>query len=146
MLRTFGSRATLNDTESGVRYPGEPEDTHTDKDSSSLHEETHDSQEVVGHDNEKPVEQQPPPADPRSNIVNWDGPNDPENPQNMYKPKKWFITMTYSLLTLTVTLSSSIFSAAAEQAGQEFHVSQEIMVLATSLFLVGFGIGPIVFA
>ena len=48
-------------------------------------------------------------------------------------------------LTLTVTFSSSIFSAATLQTSHHFHVSPEVMVLGTSLFVAGFGVGPSVF-
>lgn len=41
-----------------------------------------------------------PPAD--SNLVTWDGPNDPENPQNWSHGYKWAITVLMSLMTLNV--------------------------------------------
>lgn len=56
------------------------------------------------------------------------------------------MTMTTSFLTLTVTFSSSVFSAANKQTANEFDVSPEVMVLGTSIFLVGFGIGPLLWA
>jgi len=36
------------------------------------------------------------------NRVGWDGPNDPENPQNWSYSYKWFITILSSLLTANV--------------------------------------------
>ena len=41
--------------------------------------------------------------------VSWDGPNDPDNPQNWSKPSKWLITILCCLLTINV-YASSLFS------------------------------------
>jgi hypothetical protein len=49
------------------------------------------------------------PSDP--NLVDWDGQVGPENPQNMPYWKKWFVTMTLSLMTLWISFTSSVFSA-----------------------------------
>ena len=55
------------------------------------------------------------------------------------------MTLTMAWLTLVVTFSSSIFSAAIQQTSQEFNVSAEVMVLGTSLFIAGFSLGPTIF-
>lgn len=44
--------------------------------------------------------------------------------------------------TLCVTFASSIFSAATQQTAVHFNTSPEVMVLAVSLFVLGFGTGP----
>lgn len=36
------------------------------------------------------------------NLVGWNGPDDPENPQNWSKGYKWFVTILCSILTLNV--------------------------------------------
>lgn len=66
-------------------------------------------------------------------IVDWDGPGDPSHPQNLSKAKKWFITLTYGLMTFVVTFASSVFSTANQATSIEFHVSTEVMTLATAL-------------
>lgn len=58
-----------------------------------------DSSEDVGRDVEKarnPVEQkaEQPPKDP--NVIEWDGPDDPENPMNFPTRRKWAITVSMS--------------------------------------------------
>lgn len=45
-------------------------------------------------------------------------------------------------LTLTITFASSVFSTANTVTAEEFGVSQEVMVLGTSLFVLGFSFGP----
>lgn len=80
-----------------------------------------------------------------SNIVDWNGPNDPENPVNLPLPRKWLITISLSLTNFTTTFASSIFGTASEQTAELFHVSSEVMVLGTSLYLAGFIFGPFIF-
>ncbi|KAF2168573.1 hypothetical protein M409DRAFT_36395 [Zasmidium cellare ATCC 36951] len=80
-----------------------------------------------------------------SNIVDWDGPDDPENPVNLPLARKWIITISLSLTNFTTTFASSIFSTANGQTAELFHVSGEVMVLGTSLYLAGFIFGPFIF-
>lgn len=49
------------------------------------------------------------------------------------------------LMTICVTFASSVFSTATKVTGKKFHVSSEVMVLAVSLFVLGFAFGPIIF-
>ena len=66
-------------------------------------------------------------------LVNWNGPEDPENPQNFSFIKKWLMTFLFSTLTTRVTFSTSVFSATVLVTAKEFHVSTEVTTLATSL-------------
>lgn len=49
------------------------------------------------------------------------------------------------MMTVSVTFASSVFSTASSVTAEKFGVSQEVMVLGTSLFVLGFAFGPIVF-
>ncbi|RDW79179.1 MFS transporter [Aspergillus mulundensis] len=99
---------------------------------------------------EKPIEEkskdskEEKPKDP--NLVEWNGPDDPENPQNMPHWRKWIITMTMSSMTMWLTFASSVFSTATMVTAQQFGVSTEVMVLATSLVVFGFAAGPLVWS
>lgn len=95
------------------------------------------SDEDPEHDIEKEVEAPLPqsvqdhrPKDP--NLVEFDGPEDPGNPQNFSKGKKWMITILLSFMTLTITFSSSIFSTAILVVSKEYHVSTEVGTLGVS--------------
>ena len=79
-----------------------------------------------------------------SNVVEWDGSNDPENPQNWSRAYKWFLTVTLGMVTFVITFASSIFSTATKATAKEFGVSNEVMILGTSLFVLGFAVGPII--
>ncbi|CEJ58169.1 transporter C36.03c [Penicillium brasilianum] len=88
---------------------------------------------------EKPTEKDP-------NLVEWDGPDDPGNPQNFSHRRKWTITVIMSLMTMWITFASSVFSTATAVTAKEFGVSTEVMVLGTSLTVFGFALGPLFWA
>ncbi|CZR67551.1 probable fluconazole resistance protein [Phialocephala subalpina] len=78
------------------------------------------------------------------NLVEWDGPDDPENPMNFKPSRKWIITIATSLITFVATFSSSVFSTATVATSEEYHVSTEVTTLGTSLCVAGFATGPLV--
>ena len=71
-----------------------------------------------------------------SNLVTWDGPEDPGNPMNWPLRKKILVTFTFSMTTFVITFSSSVFSTATQVTAVEFGVSEEVMTLGTSLFVL----------
>jgi multidrug resistance protein len=73
-------------------------------------------------------------------------PNDRRNPMLFAKWKKWMITITVAISTLAVAFVSSAYSGGAKQILLEFGVSEEIVVLGISLFVLGFAIGPLLWA
>lgn len=78
-------------------------------------------------------------------VVTW-LPNDPRNPMNFSALKKWSITVLVSMVTLAVALVSSAYSGGTKQIIAEFGVSQEVVILGVSLFVLGFAIGPLMWA
>lgn len=83
------------------------------------------------------------PSDPF--IVKWLD-NDPEDPQTY---STWFKFTNLSIWGLTcfcVTLSSSAYTAVAGQVTTEFNCSRELFLLGLSFMLLGFAVGPLLFA
>ncbi|KAG8677986.1 hypothetical protein FRC09_020221, partial [Ceratobasidium sp. 395] len=78
-------------------------------------------------------------------LVEWKK-DDPENPRNLSRLRKWIITLLASSLCLSVALGSSIVTGDIPGPAKEFHVSEEVVNLTVTLFVVGFGVGPLVFA
>jgi DHA1 family multidrug resistance protein-like MFS transporter len=78
------------------------------------------------------------------NLIEWDGPDDPENPMNWPTNKKWIVTIALGMMTFCVTFASSVFSNATVPVAELFGVSIEVTTLGTSLFVLGFGAGPLV--
>ena len=73
-------------------------------------------------------------------------PNDPRNPMTWPLWKKWFITMAVAIATLAVAFVSTAYSGTVIQVIEEFHCSKEVATLGISLFVLGFAIGPLLWA
>ncbi|KAI9060888.1 MFS polyamine transporter [Trametes sanguinea] len=80
-------------------------------------------------------------------IVDWDGPDDPENPKNWTVRKKWAVTLVVSSYAFLSPLSSSMMAPAANQIADEFGVtSKPIIALFTSIYVLGYALGPLTLA
>ncbi|KAF2813263.1 MFS general substrate transporter [Mytilinidion resinicola] len=79
-------------------------------------------------------------------LIDWYGPDDPENPRNWSHAKKYFVTFEICLLTLSVYIGSSIYTAGLLGVMEEFGVSQVAATLGLTLFVAGYGLGPMVWA
>jgi DHA1 family multidrug resistance protein-like MFS transporter len=88
------------------------------------------------------ISEQPPLKDP--NLVEWDGPNDPGNPLNWSYRKRWLMTIILAANTWMVTFASSISSSAIVPLAEEFGVAPIVSTLGTTLFIMGWGLGPLV--
>jgi MFS transporter, DHA1 family, multidrug resistance protein len=78
------------------------------------------------------------------NLIVWDGPEDPRNPMNWPQGRKWLYTVVLGSMTFCITFASSVFSTATVVTAEIFNVSIEVMTLGTSLFVLGFALGPII--
>lgn len=78
-------------------------------------------------------------------VVTWID-NDPRNPMLYSKTKKWSLTMLVAMATLAVAFVSSAYSGGADAVIREFGCSQEVFTLGISLFVLGFAIGPLLWA
>lgn len=78
-------------------------------------------------------------------LISWI-PHDPRNPMLFSVFTKWFITMTMAICTLAVALGSSVYSGGILQIMAAFKIDQEVAVLGISLFVLGFAIGPLIWA
>lgn len=73
-------------------------------------------------------------------------PNDKENPKNWSKAYKWWCTMVVAITCFVVAFASSVITADIEGVVKEFNVSNEVALVSISVFVVGFGVGPMIFA
>ncbi|KAF2214720.1 hypothetical protein CERZMDRAFT_57223 [Cercospora zeae-maydis SCOH1-5] len=72
--------------------------------------------------------------------------NDPENPKNWPKAMKWYCTMVVALTCFAVAFNSAVITADLVGPSETFGVSEEVSLLAITLFVVGFGVGPMAWA
>ncbi|KAL4894917.1 major facilitator superfamily domain-containing protein [Aspergillus ambiguus] len=78
-------------------------------------------------------------------IVEWI-PNDPRNPMNFPKGLKWAFTVTVAFATFGVSMASSAYAGGIEEIVKSFHIGQEVATLGVSLFVLGFAVGPLLWA
>ncbi|KAF8892701.1 major facilitator superfamily domain-containing protein, partial [Infundibulicybe gibba] len=83
------------------------------------------------------------PTDPY--VVDWDL-GDPKDPYNWSNLRKWVITMQLALGTFTVSFSSSSYTGGLTYTMRDLGISGDIAILGISLYVVGFALGPLVFA
>lgn len=79
-------------------------------------------------------------------LVTWYGDDDPENPRNWSLFKRVFVTFEICLLTTSVYIGSSIYSAGTDNVAEIFGVSKVAATLGLTLFVAGYGTGPMIFA
>jgi len=72
--------------------------------------------------------------------------NDPRNPMLFSQTKKWLITMLVAVATLAVAFVSSAYSGGIAQVLAQFSIGDEVATLGISLFVLGFAIGPLLWA
>ncbi|PLB52277.1 putative multidrug resistance protein [Aspergillus steynii IBT 23096] len=73
-------------------------------------------------------------------------PEDPRNPMQFSSTKKWFITMMVAIATLAVALVSSAYTGGVAEIEAEFGIGSEVATLGVSLFVLGFAVGPLLWA
>ncbi|TFB04787.1 hypothetical protein CCMA1212_002927 [Trichoderma ghanense] len=73
-------------------------------------------------------------------------PGDRWNPMTFKDSFKWTITLIQASATLSVSFASSAYSGGVSEIIREFNISSEVAILGVSLFVLGFAIGPLLWA
>ncbi|KAJ5167125.1 Major facilitator superfamily multidrug transporter mdrA [Penicillium canariense] len=73
-------------------------------------------------------------------------PDDPRNPMGFSEVKKWSFTAIVAIATLAVALVSSAYTGGVAEIEEEFGIGNEVATLGVSLFVMGFAIGPLLWA
>lgn len=79
-------------------------------------------------------------------VVDWYSPTDPANPQNWPFAKKVWITTQMGLYTFAVYVGSSLYAPSEAQVIATFHTSPEAAALGIALYVLGYGIGPLLWS
>lgn len=104
---------------------------------------THTDERTLSNDAiaEQPEELQDP------NLVDWDSPDDPKNPQNWPASRKWGIIGALAAVTLITPLASSFFAPGVPQVLRTFNETSNTMAtFVVSIYILGFAIGPLIIA
>ncbi|GBL47849.1 hypothetical_protein [Candidozyma auris] len=79
-------------------------------------------------------------------LVDWEGEDDPENPYNWPLKYKIIFIAQIMILTAFVYMASAIYTPGIEEIMKDMGVGQVVATLPLTLFVFGYGIGPMVFS
>ncbi|KIW68985.1 hypothetical protein PV04_04892 [Phialophora macrospora] len=79
-------------------------------------------------------------------LVDWYTTDDPANPQNWNSWKKVWVAFLIFLYTFAVYSASAIYTSAEPQVMAKFGVGQSKASLGLSMYVIGYGIGPMIFS
>ncbi|KIX98175.1 uncharacterized protein Z520_06255 [Fonsecaea multimorphosa CBS 102226] len=79
-------------------------------------------------------------------LVDWYATDDPENPQNWSRGKKTIVVLQIYLYTLAVYMGSAIFTPSEPFIVEKMGVSPNVAALGLSMYVLGYGIGPLIFS
>jgi len=71
---------------------------------------------------------------------------DPENAKTYSARMRWSVTTLAATMTLCVAFASSAYSGAVESIIEDFHCSEEVVILGMSLMVLGYAVGPLIWA
>jgi multidrug resistance protein len=77
-------------------------------------------------------------------IVNWEGDDDPENPQNLNKYYKVYLTVFGAIMVLNSTFTSSAPNGITKSQIAYFGFDEEVAILTISLWVAGYCLGPLI--
>ncbi|KAK7205479.1 major facilitator superfamily domain-containing protein [Myxozyma melibiosi] len=79
-------------------------------------------------------------------VVGWDSIEDPKDPKNWAPGRKWRTMILVAMSTLLLPLGSTLFAPGVGLVATEFHETDTtILTFMVSIFVLGFGWGPILF-
>jgi multidrug resistance protein len=71
---------------------------------------------------------------------------DPENPKTYSSRMRWSVTVLIAVMTLCVAFSSSAYSGIVGPLIKEFRSSEEVIILGLSMNVLGYSLGPLLWA
>lgn len=72
--------------------------------------------------------------------------NDPGDPKQLPRWNKWLIVVAVSLVSFTAAFGSSVYTGVLGQVQTYFEVDEEIAILGLSPYVLGFVLGPLLWA
>ncbi|KAK9382261.1 major facilitator superfamily domain-containing protein [Kockiozyma suomiensis] len=111
--------------------------------STAYGDKTGEGKEADERDTDSHIESE---CDPDEFLVQFEGDDDPFCPLNWSFRKKGFTTMMYACCTFGPQFSSSIYGPCVDDIARLYKVSDEVSTLGVSLFILGVGFGPMLFA
>ncbi|CAR31103.1 ZYRO0E09900p [Zygosaccharomyces rouxii] len=79
-------------------------------------------------------------------LVEFTGSDDPEHPLNWPNSKTTLVITEIMVLTCVTYMGSSIYTPGQEEIQHDFHVGHVVGTLNLSLYVLGYGLGPLIFS
>ena len=79
-------------------------------------------------------------------IVDWYYEGDPANPHNWSNRRRTLVALLICLYTFVVYLSSAIYASSTQGVMEKFGVSNLKATLGLAMYVLGYGIGPLLFS
>lgn len=79
-------------------------------------------------------------------LVDWYYTDDADNPHNWSNSKRAMMTTLICLYTFVVYTTSAIYTSSLAGVMEEFNVNTLVGTLGLSLYVLGYGVGPLVFS
>jgi DHA1 family multidrug resistance protein-like MFS transporter len=79
-------------------------------------------------------------------LVDWYSTDDPANPQNWRASKKSLVLLQLCAYSMAVYGASSMYVPGEEGVMKQFHIGATPAALGLAIYVVGYGIGPLLFA
>lgn len=148
---SMSSSTTLHSVKSEASSPQRLHDEENTPISTESHDEI-DASSRPPHDEEnvplevkesRKFEQEKAAGDPF--LVDWEE-GDRANPRNWSNARKCFLTFELGMLAMAASVGSSIISPAEDTIISYTGISDEVGVLVVSLYILGFALGPLLWA
>lgn len=79
-------------------------------------------------------------------LVTWYTTDDPANPQNWSQGKKALVILQIYMYTLAVYIAAAIYTPGEPEVIEKFGITQEVAGLGLSMYVLGYGTGPLLFS
>ncbi|KAB8079445.1 major facilitator superfamily domain-containing protein [Aspergillus leporis] len=80
---------------------------------------------------------------PQTEIVDWDGEDDPTNPRNWPKSKRWAHVVIISILALITNMAPTMCAPGIKAIEADLNITSSVAsTLAVTLYILGLAIGP----
>jgi DHA1 family multidrug resistance protein-like MFS transporter len=79
-------------------------------------------------------------------LVDWYFTDDQANPHNWTNRKRLLITLLICFYTFVVYTTSAIYTSSVPQIQEKFGVDNVLATLGLSLYVLGYGVGPLIFS
>lgn len=73
-------------------------------------------------------------------------PHDVRNPKHFTRVQKWTFCTIQAVACLSIAMASSAYSGGIKQVIEHFHCDQEVATLGLALFVLGYALGPLLWA